>query len=176
MRLVIRSAASVMALVLASVTPALAGSHGDITFRLTILGSAVPSDTFSLGVNSSDGRIISPGILCGPMEPNEGQPRPCESRDYDFSASLPVGTELEYTFARYEHYEGSVEGAEILHTGTVTVTTSPQLVTLVYDYSVSTLPDTAFAHPGSSSTPALVMVVATVLALSLATARRRPRR
>jgi hypothetical protein len=77
-------------------------------------------------------------------------------------------------FARDEDYDGSAGGAEILLTGTVTVTASAQLVTLVYDYSLGSLPDTSSAPRGSGFTVALG-VAAMVLVLLLAAARQRRR-
>lgn len=70
---------------------------------------------------------------------------------YDVVPELAIGTELSVTIARYAEYRGTSEGAQIVFEGTVTFDAAPQLISVVYDYSLSSLPDTALpaAHAGA---------------------------
>lgn len=115
-----------------------------MTFRLTLRGDVDPADSFSLAINASSGTIYSVGMMCGPASPTNPADVPvCSARSYDAGLGGEVGDELTYTFSREPSYDGSGDTAEPLHVGTVTVTGSPQTVTLVYEYAGATLPDTA---------------------------------
>lgn len=127
---------------------------GDITFRLILRGDVIEGDSFTLAVNElvDPPTIISPGVRCGPgSEAYNPEFVPCEPGTYDFvvqgSASLPVGTELEYVWARNYGGEADPQAARI-YTDTITVTENAQVFTVVYDYGGgAALPDTAMRAP-----------------------------
>ncbi len=129
---------------------------GEITFRLILRGEVIEGDAFTLGINelAEPPTIISPGVRCGPgSEAYTPQFVACEPRTYEFvlegSTSLPVGTELEYGWARNYGPEGKRQ-ADILYSDTITVTENAQVFTVTYDYGGGSesgggvlLPDTA---------------------------------
>ena len=152
-------AIAVVALTLSAVSPAMGADEGTVNFRLTIRGTPVPTDSFTLGVNADSGLIIGIGIRCGPGGERINMRHDlCAPGDYDAPIEVPVGTELSYAYARYVDWaSGGASGAEVLLTGSITVAAYPQTVTLVYDYSLGTvsalptaLPDTRLAPPASS--------------------------
>jgi hypothetical protein len=151
-----RAAITAGALALLLATPAYAGDEGDVTFRLTIRGTPVATDVFSLTFRTGSGAVsIDPDFFCGPSESGFGPPfEECEAGTYEVQTNFPVGTELTYFFLRDERQPGDGMGDEIIHQGTITVTASPQLVTLVYDYSLGTqpLPDTALRAARTQAT------------------------
>ena len=117
-----------------------------VTFRLTLRGAVDPDDAFGLGIQASNGVIYSVGMMCGPPGANNPAGVPvCSARSYDANLGGAQGVELTYTFWRAPAYDDS--GDEVLMDGTVTITGSQQLVTLVYEYPGATLPNTAM--PGA---------------------------
>jgi hypothetical protein len=144
---------ALFSLTLLAASPVAASGDGTVTFRLTIRGTPIPTDSFTLGVNADSGLIISPGVRCGPgTELYSGTHVPCASGDNDFVVEVPIGTQLTYTYARFADYlaSGGASGAQILLEGTITVSANPQTVTMVYDYSLGGLPNTAMESPASA--------------------------
>ena len=87
-------------------------------------------------------------MICGPAGPTNPAAVPvCSARSYVADLGGEVGVKLSYAFSRDASYDGSAEGSEVLHVGTITVTGSPQVITLVYEYSAASLPDTALPLP-----------------------------
>jgi hypothetical protein len=164
---------SSLALTLLAASPVAAGDEGTVTFRLTIRGAPIATDSFTLAVNADTGTIISPGVRCGPGSELYNETHvACAPRDYDFSVELPVGTELTYTYARYVDYlaSGGASGAQRLLQGSIAVASYPQTVTLVYDYSLGALPDTS-AEPSEDVT--WVPIGVTLVGGSVLVIRRR---
>ena len=151
---------AIVAVMLLTASPIAAGGDGTVTFRLTLRGTPAPTDSFSLAVNvvnADNPRIISPGVRCGPgSDLSNDSHVPCTAQDDDFVVTIPVGTKLTYTYARYANFlaPGAAQGAQVLLEGGITVAEAPQLVTLVYDYSLgsvagspATLPNTSLELP-----------------------------
>lgn len=175
------------ALVVAALLSSVAGvaraggeAGGDITFRLILRGDVIDGDAFTLGVNELAGppTIISPGVRCGPgSEAYNPQFVACEPGTYEFvlqgSTSLPIGTELEYAWAR--NYGGEADPqADIIYRDTITVTENAQVFTVVYDYGGgSALPDTATPASIDGVPFGIVAIVGAVLAGVAYAARRR---
>ena len=142
----------VSSLLVASGSPATAESGETVTFRLTLRGAVNPADVFTLGIQASSGIIYSVGAMCAPVGPGNPAGVPvCAARSYDADLGGDVGVELTYTFARAP--ASSADPDEVLLRGTITITGSPQLVTLVYEYPGAPLPDTAVSVPGDSVEP-----------------------
>lgn len=141
----------------------------------------IDGDAFSLAVNelAEPPTIISPGIRCGPgSEDYNPQFVPCKAGSFDFvvpsTASLPVGTELEYVWARYRGEQDTV--GTVISTDTVTVTQNAQVFTVVYDYGGGApLSDTAMSAPADGVPLGTVAAIGAVLAALAHTRRRRMR-
>jgi hypothetical protein len=171
------------ALLISAVTTVNAGDEagGDITFRLTLRGEVVDGDGFSLSVNAIDNPgIISPGILCGPgSEAYNPQFVECRPGSFEFvlegREDRPVGTELEYIWAR-NHGESDSRVDTVIYTDRAAVTPNDQILTVVYDYGGTGLPDTAIR---TSDGPMSVGFALSLTALALGGAfhwRTRPRK
>jgi len=172
---------AVLALTLLAATPVAAGGDGTVTFRLTLRGTPVPTDSFTLAVNADNGMAIDPGVLCGPGSDlyNDAHVA-CTARNYDCVVTAPVGTKLTYTYARYTDYlaSGGASGAQILLEGSITVAATPHMVTLVYDYSLGSVAGTPVTLPNTSAAtpdvPGLGLIAVALLGgLGLITWRRR---
>lgn len=144
---------------------------GDIIFRLTLRGDVVDGDGFSLGINAIDNpTIISPGILCEPGS-EQVSLSPCQPGSYEFVLEgrdvIPVGTQLEYTWAR--------SPSEVIYTDTVTIMAHDQVLTVVYDYGGgSALPDTAVGASVELVPLGIAVVIASVV-VGVASASRNHR-
>ena len=164
-------------------TPVAAG-ESTVTFRLTIRGAPVPTDSFTLAVNPNNELIVDPGVRCGPGSDlyNEANV-PCEAQSFDFDVSMPAGTELRYSYARYVDFlaAGGFSVEQVLLEGSITVADHPQTVTLVYDYGLGTstggppqlLPDTRSGMPASMSWLWLPAAAVALMTLPIGYARRR---
>lgn len=147
---------AIMALALLTASPVAGGGDGTVTFLLTLRGTPAPTDSFSLAVNvvnDDNPRIISPGVLCGPGSDLYNDSHvPCTAHDYDVVVTIPVGTKLTYTYARYVNFlaPGAAQGAQILLEGSITVADAPQSVALVYDYSLGSVTGSPAALPNTS--------------------------
>ena len=148
-----RSAGLAIALVLVSgtVAPVRAESNGEITLRLELRGDVPASDSFSIGIHLTNSTLTGlGGFFCGPPDVPYTQQGPvCRPGTYDVTSDLPIGTTMEFVFARFIEYRGSAEGAQVLYEGSATVSQAPQVFTVVFDYSrggtTPALPDTAMA-------------------------------
>jgi hypothetical protein len=160
---------AVVALALLTASPVAGGGDGTVTFRLTLRGTPAPTDSFSLAVTADNGRIISPGVRCGPGSDlyNDSHVS-CTAHDYDFVVTIPVGTRLTYTYARYVNFlaSGGAQGAQRLLEGSITVGEAPQSVTLVHDYSFgsvagssTTLPNTSLELPTGSGSGVVALAI-----------------
>lgn len=157
--------AAALLLSLAGVTHAGGEAGGDITFRLVLRGDVVEGDGFSLAVNPIDNSlIVSPGFICGPMVLEPRAPLPCEADSYEFvvtsTDSLPVGTELEYVWARIP----ADAPDQIIYTDTITVTEHAQVFTVTYDYGGGSEPDVGALLP-DTATSAVPEVVSPAVGL-----------
>lgn len=148
---------------------------GDITFRLILRGDVIEGDNFSLAVNDlgPTGLIISPGIRCGPDSQGD-MPQgvvACQPGTYDFVLpgmdELPVGTPLEYVWAR--NYGGEADRrADIIYRDTITITESAQVFTVVYEYPGGSMPDTAVGAPVKGDLLSTITVLVGLLVLTFA--------
>lgn len=142
---------------------------GDITFRLTLRGDVIDGDTFTLSVIelAEPPTIIGPGARCGPgSEAYNPQFVPCEPRTYEVvisgTASLPIGNQLAYAWARNYGPEGERQ-ADIIYTDTITVTENAQVFTIVYDYGGTPLPNTALPATSHSVPLAVLAAIGSML-------------
>ena len=100
--------------VTASAGPVRAQEWGTVTFRLTIRGEVDPADAFWLVLQPTSGEVPmrsggflagGPDFFCLPDEPigfPHGSRPGCAAGDYERSCELPVGTEIEYSFERFD--------------------------------------------------------------------------
>jgi hypothetical protein len=175
----VTGAAVLVAVLLLSAGAAQAGGEagGDITFRLVLRGDVIDGDNFSLAVNDlgPTGLIISPGVRCGPGSEvyNPGGFVPCQPGAYEFTVpgleELPVGTELEYVWARNYGSEADRQ-ADVIYRDTVTITENAQVFTVVYEYpGGAQLPNTAMPTPaGGVPLGALAIIGGVLVALAAA--------
>src|SRR5688572_22442573 len=135
---------------------------GTITFRLAIRGEVDPADAFWLVLQPTSGEVPMRGggfftggneFFCLPDEPigfPHGSRPACAAGDYDISYEVPVGTQLEYSFERFDDQsvrrpDGHLPEPMPILAGTVTADDVTQVRFIVYDYSLGEqpLPDTA---------------------------------
>jgi hypothetical protein len=174
---VIRPISSVLGavlLLLAAAAPALAGSGGTITVRLVLRGDVPPTDSFGLGGSTASGAVGIEPVYCGP-QPNSSPDTPdCEAGSYDAMFDFESGDRFDFSVYR------CVAGVcnQTVYEGSATVTASPQLFTVVYDYSLGAgplLPDTATGAEAPLGAGAWAAVLAAVAALAWSVRRGRAR-
>jgi hypothetical protein len=122
-------------------------AEGTVVFRVELRGVVPPDVSFLVGRDTRPPSIIEPGIyVCGPAENPYVEPGgECRTGETYATAlrQRPNGETLAYSFS----YESPHSPSTVLHEGTVTVTEGAQTVTLVHDFSgTSLLPDTSTAN------------------------------
>ena len=152
-----------------------AGTSGTVVFELRLLGDVPAADSFRVLRDTVPPSIIEPGLLvCGPVDPDGGTDLPvCASGGvYRLeSPVLPVGTELTYGITRNDVRVSGLSGSVTVAPGE-----GSRTVSLTYDYSLGTVPNTATRDSVASD---YVPLAAAGLTLLLLTAtwigqRRRP--
>lgn len=145
------------------------GYNREVTLRLTLRGPVVPTDAFVFTANfvnpasPADLDLLEGrrGLVCGPpgeFYADQALIEPCSERTYEAVFAVPVEEAAEFRFLRDEDLSDGEAGSKVLYTtivpATATVTTagegdrSPQTFTVVYDYSLPLLPDTAVPTDG----------------------------
>jgi hypothetical protein len=152
---------------------------GEITFRLVLRGDVIEGDAFSLGVNElgvENPTIISPGVRCGPgSEDYTPAFVACKPGTFEFvvssTTSLPIGTTLEYAWARIPGAPPAGDDT-VIYTDTISVTQHAQVFTVVYDYGGAALPNTATSNSANVVSLGIVAVIGAVLVMLAYAARR----
>jgi hypothetical protein len=164
----------------AAAAPGAHAADGDVTLRLVLRGAVPATDSFTIGINVTSSSLTGlGGFFCGPPDnaPTEQGPL-CSARAFDSELRLPIGTAIDFTFARNS---GDLDAprTQVLYEGSATVSDAPQTFTVVYDYSLSggALPDTSLRHPaqpsnGGSSSWHAISAVAIATAVVLGIRRR----
>jgi hypothetical protein len=146
------------------------GWQRHITLRLTLRGPVVPTDVFSMGMSFVDPTSPSDldmvqgslGIVCGPPRyfyPDPAAVEPCAEGAYQAVVEVPITDAVEISFARdRDNSDGSEDGWEVLYETVLPATATPQTAnlgdrsprsfTVVFDYELPLLPNTALAIGG----------------------------